>query len=75
MNIADAIDTEQLLDQIAVPTRKLYPLAEVRTLLGGISTATLYRRLNDGSLPTVRLGGRRFVRAADLDALIDGLHG
>jgi excisionase family DNA binding protein len=52
----------------------LYPLAEVRTLLGGISTATLYRRLNDGSLPAVRLGGRRFVRAADLDALIDGLH-
>lgn len=60
-------------DPVSQPVRRLYPLPEVGQLLGGLSSATLYRRIGDGSLPTVHVGGRRFVRAEDLDAYIKGL--
>jgi predicted DNA-binding transcriptional regulator AlpA len=64
---------ELLLATPDTPPRRLYPLNEVKAMLGGLSTSSLYRRFNDGSLPTVHVGGRRFVRAEDLDAYVGGL--
>jgi excisionase family DNA binding protein len=58
---------------LEAPQRLLYNLDEVKRLLGGLSTASLYRRINDGTLPACRVGGRRFVRAEDLDAFVMGL--
>jgi excisionase family DNA binding protein len=37
----------------------------------GISRATLYRMVNDGRLPTVRIGSRVLVKRADIEALLD----
>jgi excisionase family DNA binding protein len=37
----------------------------------GLSRATFYKRLADGTLPApVKIGGRRLIRKADLDAII-----
>jgi hypothetical protein len=64
---------QQTLADTDVPTRRLVPLEEVRFLLGGVSRATLYRRIADGSLLTCTWGGRRFCRSEDIDALVMGL--
>jgi len=39
--------------------------------LTGLSAATLRRRNKDGTLPMVRVGGRRLVRLADLRRLVE----
>jgi|HubBroStandDraft_5_1064220.scaffolds.fasta_scaffold784417_1 excisionase family DNA binding protein len=38
----------------------------------GLSRATLYRLLNDGKLTTVKVGARRLVPIAAIDALLNG---
>jgi excisionase family DNA binding protein len=38
----------------------------------GLSRATLYRLLNDGKLTTIKVGARRLVPVASVDALLDG---
>ena len=55
------------------PTRLLVPVQEAKRLLGGISTATFYRLVGTGKLPSVRIGGRRFVRRHDLDSFVADL--
>src|SRR4051794_14467465 len=39
----------------------------------GLSRATTWRRVYDGTIPTLKLGGQRFVDRLDLDALIERL--
>lgn len=39
----------------------------------GISRAKVYELLADGSLPSVKIGGCRRVRASDLIAYVNGL--
>ena len=39
--------------------------------LTGLSAATLRRRNKDGTLPMVRVGGRRLVRLVDLRRLVE----
>ena len=39
----------------------------------GISRAKLYELIADGSLPSVRLGGCRRIRASDLDDFVEAL--
>jgi len=39
--------------------------------LTGLSAATLWRRHKDGTLPMIRVGGRRLVRLADLRRLVE----
>lgn len=41
----------------------------------GISRTSLYQAIRSGSLRTVRLGRRRMVAPADIDALISGTPG
>lgn len=38
----------------------------------GLSRATMYRLLNDGKLTTIKVGARRLVPVASIDALLDG---
>jgi excisionase family DNA binding protein len=54
------------------PERMLYPLKEVQQRLS-IGRSTVYQLVGDGQLPSVKIGRRRFVTAAALDAYIEGL--
>ena len=46
--------------------RELYPVPEVRALLGGISHQKFYDLVNDGSLKTVKIGRRTFVTGDEI---------
>jgi excisionase family DNA binding protein len=37
----------------------------------GISRATIYNLMTTGRLPSIKLGKRRLIRVADLDAMLD----
>jgi excisionase family DNA binding protein len=59
--------------QIAWPSeRMLFPLKEVQQRLG-IGRSTVYQLLGNGQLRSVKIGRRRFVSAAALEAYVDGL--
>ncbi len=51
--------------------RRFYSVAEVAEI-SGISSVTLYRAINAGEFPAVRVRGRVIVPARVLDALIEG---
>ena len=51
--------------------RLAYSPREVAEALG-TSRAWVYRRIDDGTLPSVLLGGRRLVRHETLEALLAG---
>ncbi|MCQ4161505.1 helix-turn-helix domain-containing protein [Roseomonas sp. GC11] len=53
------------------PAPLLLSLAEAGRLLG-LSSATIRRRINDGSLTSVQIGGRRLVHAAAVEKLARG---
>jgi excisionase family DNA binding protein len=38
----------------------------------GLSRATLYRQIKDGKLATIKIGSRRLVPVASIDALLNG---
>ncbi len=50
----------------------LYEVREVAETLR-ISRSKVYLLMNDGDLPSVRIGSRRLVRRGDLEAFITGL--
>jgi excisionase family DNA binding protein len=50
-------------------TRLAYSPAEAAQALG-ISRAKLYLLLDDGTIPSVKLGRRRLIRVADLEAVL-----
>lgn len=49
--------------------RVAYSPAELADALGA-SRAWVYLRLDDGTIPSVKLGGKRLIRAAVLDELL-----
>jgi excisionase family DNA binding protein len=49
--------------------RLAYTMKEAARLLS-LSRTTLYRLIGEGAVPTVQVGGRRLVRAADLAVLL-----
>lgn len=51
--------------------RLAYSVSEVAEVLG-MSEATVYVHLKDGTIPSVKLGGRRLIRRDVLDALLRG---
>ncbi len=61
--------------QPVVP-RLAYSPAEAAEALG-VSRATINIHIADGTIPSVKLGGRRLIRRADLEALLtgEGAHG
>ena len=38
----------------------------------GISRPTAFKRVNDGSIPSIRLGGRILISKARLEAMLNG---
>lgn len=54
-----------------IPRRAAYSIEEARGLLGGISRASIYELINDGSLATVKIAGRRLVPEGSITRLID----
>jgi hypothetical protein len=50
---------------------QLLDLAAARQLLGGVSTATVYRLVGEGALPMIKIRRRTFFRYRDLLSLID----
>lgn len=51
---------------------RLHDLATACALLGGISRASLYRRIEAGDLRVVHVGRRVMVPQSEIDRLIDG---
>lgn len=49
--------------------RAAYSPDELAALLGA-SRAWVYLRLSDGTIPSVKIGRRRFIRAAAVDELL-----
>jgi excisionase family DNA binding protein len=56
----------------AAVDRLAYSPAEAAKALG-ISRSKLYQKLDDGTIPSIKLDGRRLIRVADLVALLDAL--
>jgi excisionase family DNA binding protein len=51
--------------------RLAYSVREVASALG-LSEATVNLHIKDGTIPSVKLGGRRLIRRDVLDALLTG---
>jgi excisionase family DNA binding protein len=54
----------------AIPAPRFYSVAEVAALFG-ISPMTLYRAINDGQFPAVRIRGRLIVPAQAVEAMAE----
>jgi excisionase family DNA binding protein len=48
----------------------LLSASEAREYLGGVSSQTLYRLVNEAGLPLVKIRRRSFFHRSDLDALV-----
>ena len=55
--------------------RLLYPEAEARAQLGGISRSKLYELITAGELRTTKIGARTFFTAEELRRFVDKLQG
>jgi excisionase family DNA binding protein len=53
------------------PSPILIPVADIGPLLGGLSRSVVYRYLAGGSLRSLQIGRRRFVRRSDLEAFVE----
>ncbi|MCZ2837179.1 helix-turn-helix domain-containing protein [Modestobacter sp. VKM Ac-2985] len=68
-----AADVIQLpLAPEAVPFRLMHPTDESAALLG-VGRSVLYGLLRNDVIPSIRLGGKRLVARADLEAYVDRL--
>ncbi|WP_082162133.1 helix-turn-helix domain-containing protein [Mycolicibacterium chubuense] len=66
-------DRDQLSEQSTTrPDRLLYSVKEIQSKLS-VSRSTLYHLLDEGQLPSVRIGRRRFVTAAALTEFVKAL--
>lgn len=70
MALTETPDTSAIVLQLDSAGRALLSVEQARVTLGGISTSSLYKLLNDGVIPAVRLGGRTMVSVADVAALV-----
>jgi excisionase family DNA binding protein len=59
------------LGKADLDTRLAFAPREAAVLLG-LSPATMDKHLRDGSIPSVKLGGRRLVSRMALEALLRG---
>jgi excisionase family DNA binding protein len=63
--------TTQAQDEPRTPEQLAASVPDVALMLG-ISSATAWKRVKDGSIPSIRLGGRVLVPLARLEALLAG---
>ena len=65
---------DKMLDVVSAAVagaRLAYAPAELADLLG-VSRAWIYLRLDDGTIPSVKLGAKRLIRASVIEALLAG---
>jgi excisionase family DNA binding protein len=57
-----------------IPTgpRAAYSVNETCALLGGTSRDWLYRQIREGRIISVKIGGRRFVSASEIERITAG---
>jgi excisionase family DNA binding protein len=53
--------------------QQLYSVKDTREILGGISRATFYRLLDEGSLTKIKLGSRTFVSSTNIGEYLEEL--
>lgn len=53
------------------PTQAVALSIQDAVKITSLSRSTLYRMMDAGDLPTVKIGTRRLIRRADLDALLN----
>lgn len=41
------------------------------SVYSGLSRSSLYRKMNEGELASLKVGARRLIRRSDLDAFLD----
>lgn len=62
--------TENPIAEIELPNKALFRPDEVAKILG-VSTMTVYRRIEDGTLAAVRIGGLYRIPRESLTTLLD----
>lgn len=55
-----------------IPTREMYPIAEARQMLGGMSHSAFYDRVREGVIPLIAIGRRRYVAAETIRRIVGG---
>jgi excisionase family DNA binding protein len=63
--------TTETQDEARTPGQLAASVPDIALMLG-ISSATAWKRVKDGSIPSIRLGGRVLVPLARLEALLAG---
>ena len=63
------------LDPTAPVERLLYPLTEVRKMLGGLSHSGLYNLFASGAIRVTKIGRRSYVTAEEIRAYVDRISG
>jgi excisionase family DNA binding protein len=61
----------QMSKNLQIPERRAYSIRETQRATN-LSHATIYRLIASGKLKTVKVGARRLVPIASIDALLDG---
>ncbi len=58
----------------SIPTgpRHTFSIDETCESLGGVSRDWLYRQINAGRIRSIKLGGRRFIPASELERIAHG---
>lgn len=59
--------------ETTIPERRLYPLKEAAEQLGGITERMLWSLCMRGDIKSVKVGRRRMIPAAALDAYVSEL--
>lgn len=62
-------------DPTAHVERLLYPLPEVRKMLGDLSHSGLYKLFGSGAIRVTKIGRRSYVTAEEIRAYVDRISG
>ncbi len=72
LTAASAANPEHPVDASALAVPKLAFRVDEAVFSGGISRSGIYRAIKDGRLRTVKVGGRRLIPRAALEAFLAG---
>ena len=67
----NVVESGQMSKNLLIPERRAVSIREAANSCG-LSRATMYRLLKDGKLSTIKIGARRLVPVAAIDALLNG---
>jgi len=58
------------MERTAPPLRRVYPIREASTLLGGLSRGQLYKMKKRGEIRFAMIGGRAFIPHDEIERLV-----